>query len=126
MSSNQQSWLNPSRVLAAYAAVFSIFIIWASLRTAINPHPHGIGIQVLALVEVAGALLFVIRKTRAFGLTLLLAVFAIAAVIELHLREWPARFVFYGATALFVQYHSVHRDDGAKQMGTPKLSASSS
>jgi hypothetical protein len=112
MSVNQPSWLNPRRALTAYAAIFSIFILWASLRTAINPAPHGLAIRCLALVEIAGALLFVLRKTRFIGLVILLVVFAIAAVVELHLREWPIRFVFYAATAFFVRYHS-------DQLGTP-------
>lgn len=126
MNSRREPWLNPTRAVTAYAMIFSIFIIWASLRTAINPHPHGIGIQVLALVEVAGALLFAIRKSRAFGLALLLAVFVIAAVIELHLREWPVRFVFYAASALFVHYLSLHMSGGAKGTRTSELSTSSS
>jgi hypothetical protein len=98
--------MNPRRALAAYAVVFSLFIIWASLRTAINPGPHDVGIRYLAVAEIAGAILFVWRKTRFLGLVILLAVFAIAAVVELHLREWPVRFVFYGASAFLVHYLS--------------------
>lgn len=41
------------------------------------------------------------------GLPILLAVFAVAATIELHLHELPLRFVFYAASALFVQYLSI-------------------
>ena len=115
MNSDRQSWWNPERALNAYALVFSGFIIWASLRTALNPRPHGIAVQILALVEVAGGWLFAIRRTRLFGLALLLAVFAIAAVIELHLREWPVRFVFYGSSAIFVQYLAVHLSARAKR-----------
>jgi hypothetical protein len=50
--------------------------------------------------------LFIWRKTRPLGLALLLAVFAIAGVIELLLGELPVRFVFYAASALLVQYLS--------------------
>ena len=107
MNSKQQSWLNPSRALATYAAVFSAFIVWASLRTALNPALHGLGIQSLAVVEVIGAILFVFRRTRFLGLAILLGVFAIAATIDLHLHELPLRFVFYAASALFVQYLSI-------------------
>lgn len=107
MNSKQQSWLNPSRALATYAAVFSIFIVWASLRTAINPAPHGLGVQYLAIAEVVGAILFAFRGSRLLGLAILLAVFAIAATIELHLHELPLRFVFYAASALFVNYLSI-------------------
>ena len=98
--------MNPKRALAAYAVVFSLFIIWASARTAIDPGPHGAGIRYLAFAEIIGAILFVWRKTRPVGLVILLVVFAIAAVIELHLHEWPVRFVFYAASALLVHYLS--------------------
>ena len=107
MNSKQHFWLNPSRALATYAAVFSVFIVWASLRTAVKPAPHGLGIQSLALVEIVGAIFFAFRRTRFLGLMILLAVFAIAATIELHLHELPLRFVFYAASALFVQYLSI-------------------
>ena len=116
MNSIQHSWLNPTRVLAAYAAVFSLFIVWASFRTAVNPAPHGPAIRCLASVEIAGALLFVLRKTRFLGLSILLVVFAIAAGIEIHLGEWPLRFVFYAASALFVQYLSLQ--PGEKSLGS--------
>jgi hypothetical protein len=107
MNSNRPSVLNPRSALAAYAAVFCFFIVWASVRTAVNPAPHGAPVRLLAFVEIAGALLFALRGTRLIGLIVLLVVFAIAAVIELHLREWPVRFVFYAASALFVQYLSI-------------------
>jgi hypothetical protein len=107
MNSKRQSWLNPSRALATYPAVFSVLIVWASLRAALNPAPHGLGIQYLAAAEVVGAILFAFRRARFLGLAILLAVFAIAATIEIHLHELPLRFVFYAASALFVQYLSI-------------------
>jgi hypothetical protein len=115
VSSSQQPWINPGRALRAYTVIFCVFIIWASARTALHPGPHRIGIRILALAEIAGALFFVIRKTRLVGLVLLLGVFAIAAVLELHLREWPVRFVFYAATALFVQFLSNFSNRGTAQ-----------
>jgi hypothetical protein len=99
-------WINPKRAVAAYAVVFSLFIIWASVRTAIDPGPHGGGIRYLAFAEIIGGILFVWGKTRPVGLVILLVVFAIAAVIELHVHEWPVRFVYYAASALLVQYLS--------------------
>jgi hypothetical protein len=98
--------MNPKRAVATYAIIFSMFIVWASARTATNPGPHGLSIRYLAGVEIAGAILFLWRKTRPLGLGILLVVFAIAAVIEAHLHEWPVRFVFYAASALLVQYLS--------------------
>jgi hypothetical protein len=113
MNWKQQSWFNPSRALAAYAAVFSAFIVWASLRTALNPAPHGVGIQSLAMVEVIGAILFALRRTRFLGIAILLAVLAIAATIEFRLHEMPLRFVFYAASALFVQYLSIQSNQSS-------------
>jgi Na+/H+-translocating membrane pyrophosphatase len=102
-----QSWLNPKSALACYAAIFSVFIVWASLRTVMNPGPQGGGIQYLAAVEIAGAIFFLFQKTRLLGVAILVVVFAIAAAIEIQLHELPLRFVFYAASALFVQYLSV-------------------
>jgi hypothetical protein len=107
MNSGREPWVNPTRALATYAAIFSVFIAWASLRTALDPGPHGVGVQTLALVEVAGAVLFAFRSTRLFGLAVLLAVFLVAIAVELHMHELPLRFIFYAASALFVQYLSV-------------------
>jgi hypothetical protein len=101
------SWLTPRRALAAYALLFSLFIIWASLGTALGHDAHhGAGIRWLGIVEIAGALLFSIRKTRWAGLIVLLGVFAVAAAIELHLGLWPVRLLFYAGSALFMQYLS--------------------
>jgi hypothetical protein len=106
---SENSWLNPKRAVATYAIIFSMFIVWASARTAFHPGPHGIAIRYLAGIEIAGALLFIWRKTRPLGLPILLMVFAIAAGIEAYLHEWPVRFVFYAASALLVQYLSARQ-----------------
>ena len=101
------TWLTPHRALTAYAVLFSLFIIWASLGTALgHVGHHGTGIRWLGGVEIAGALLFSIRKTRWAGLIALLAVFVVASVLELHLGLWPVRFLFYACSALFMQYLS--------------------
>ena len=106
MTVDRQSRPKLEHALKAYSAVFSGFIIWASARTMFNPGPHGAGIQSLAAIEIVGAFLFAFQKTRFFGLVVLLAVFTVAATIELHLWEMPLRFVFYAASALFIQYLS--------------------
>jgi hypothetical protein len=102
------SWLTPRCALAAYAVLFSLFIVWASLGTALGQDAHhGIGLRWLGIVEIGGALFFVARQTRALGLVALFIVFAIATVIELRLGLWPVRFLFYAGSALFVQYLSI-------------------
>ena len=112
---NAKHWLNPTRLLAIYAWIFSLFILWGSVRTAINPAPHGLPVQLLAAIEIGGALLFPFSKTRRIGVVILIGVFAAAAGIEVHLHEWPVRFVFYAATALLVQFLSNFSSDGAAQ-----------
>jgi hypothetical protein len=59
-----------------------------------------------ASIELVGALLFAWRQTRTIGLVILLSVFAMATVIELHFGLWSLRFIFYAASALLVQYLS--------------------
>src|ERR1043165_3727735 len=71
------SWMNPKRAVATYAIIFSMFIVWASARTAIDAGSHGVSIRYIAGIEIAGAILFIWRKTRPLGLTILLVVFAI-------------------------------------------------
>jgi hypothetical protein len=101
------SWLTPRRALAAYAVLFSLFIVWASLGAVLGQDAHhGIGVRWLGIVEIGGALFFVARQTRAVGLVALLIVFAIATAIELQIGLWPVRFLFYAGSALFVQYLS--------------------
>jgi hypothetical protein len=101
------SRLTPRRALAAYAVLFSVFIVWASLGTALrHDADHGPGVRWLGIMEIGGALFFIARQTRAVGLVALLIVFAIATAIELHLGLWPVRFLFYAGPALFVQYLS--------------------
>lgn len=101
------SWLTPRRALAAYTVLFSLFIVWASLGTALGEDAHhGSGIRWLGIVEIGGALFFVARQTRAVGLVVLLIVFAIATAIELHLGLWSVRFLFYAGSAVLVQYLS--------------------
>jgi hypothetical protein len=100
--------LIPDRAVAAYAVLFSFFIIWASLGAALGKESdHGRVVRWLGIAEIAGALFFLIRQTRSVGLIMLLIIFALAAAIELHLGLWPLRFVFYAGSAVLGQYLSV-------------------
>ena len=100
--------LSPNRAVTAYAVLFSLFIIWASLGTAVGHETqHGGTIRWLGIFEIVGALLFLVRKTRLLGSGLLLVIFAVASALEWHLGLWPVRLIFYAASALFVQYLSM-------------------
>jgi hypothetical protein len=49
--------LTPDRAVAAYAVLFSFFIIWASLGAAIGKESdHGGAVRWLGIAEIAGAL----------------------------------------------------------------------
>lgn len=100
--------LSPKRAVTVYAILFSLFIVWASLGTALGRETHhGSAIRWLGIFEIVGALLFLAQKTRSPGLILLLVVFAVASVLEWQLGLWPIRLLFYAASALFVQYLSM-------------------
>jgi hypothetical protein len=100
--------LSPNRAVTVYAVVFSLFIIWASLGAALGREAqHGSAIRWLGIFEIAGALLFLARKTRLLGLGLLFVVFTVASVLEWHLGLWPVRLVFYTSSAVLVQYLSI-------------------
>lgn len=53
-------------------------------------------------VEAMGAALLVPRRTRTFGLAVLLAVYAIAIVLTVHAGGNPIHLVLYAGTAIFV------------------------
>jgi len=99
--SNNGIWLAESRAIGWYAGIFATYIIWSSGLT-LKSHADQHGIAALAVVEIVAALLFAFRRTRSFGLTILLAVFAIATVADFSQGGFPFRFLFYAASALLV------------------------
>ena len=94
-------WPAESQAIGWYAGIFAAYIIWSSAMT-LESHPDQRGIALLAVVEIVAALLFAFRRTRFFGLAILLTVFAIATVADFAHGGLPFRFVFYAASALLV------------------------
>jgi|GEM_PF-2965075 len=100
--------------LYLYRAVFAGFIVYASAKTFLEgwPAPHGgeasahmtLFIRLLAGAEIVAALLFLWRPAQLWAGGALLAIFAIAVVVDLTHGGVPARFAYYGATVLIVMF----------------------
>jgi bacteriorhodopsin len=104
-----------------FRAVYVLFILWASATTVANAHEtdHAtVQLELLGLVEIAGALLFLIRRTQLAGLVLLLAVFAAATIMATLSGEMPLRFVYYATSAVFILL--VDRHLAAEPTGAPQ------
>jgi hypothetical protein len=90
------------RAIHSYLIVYAALIIWASAVTIWRALGHQADLVWLGSVEIAAALFFVAKRTRLVGLTLLLAVYVIATVVESVSGGLPIRFLIYGASALLV------------------------
>jgi hypothetical protein len=89
------------RALAAYRLIFSALITAASAQTLMAARGEH-GVALLALTEIAGALMLCWRRTQWLGAGLLLVVFACAQVLSAMQGEWPTRFLLYAASALLI------------------------
>jgi hypothetical protein len=89
------------RVLAAYRLVFSALIIVASVQTLLAAHGDH-ALVLLAVSEIAGALMLCWRRTQWPGAGLLLSVFACAQLMSAMQGEWPTRFLLYAASAFLI------------------------
>jgi uncharacterized membrane protein (UPF0136 family) len=86
-------------MLRAYRYVFAALIVTGSVE-AFGTHEHAAAI--LAVMEVAGALLLMWRKTQIVGAGLLLAVFAFAQALSAASGQWPVHFAQYAAATLLI------------------------
>jgi len=92
--------MSAARILAAYRAIFSTLIVVASIQTLVAAPVHHIAL--LAVVEIAGALMLMWRRTQWVGAAVLLLVFAGAQVLSAIEREYPTRFLQYAASTLLI------------------------
>jgi hypothetical protein len=99
--------------LYLYRTVFAAFIVWASAKTFVEgwPSAHGgsgghmgLFIRALAATEIVAALLFLWRPAQVWAGAALIAIFAIAVVVDLAHKGVPARFAYYSATVLIVLF----------------------
>jgi low temperature requirement protein LtrA len=96
-----------SRWTFGFRLIFVAFIVWASARTMVNAHSvsgghSALALAVLGAVEIAGALLFMVRRTQLAGVIVLLLVFGAAAVMAVQLGQVPLGYFYYAATAAFI------------------------
>jgi hypothetical protein len=94
--------------------VFVAFIVWASAKTFAQgwPAPRGavhsvhshLSIQLLAGAEIAAALAFVWPAAQLWAGGALVAIFAIATILDLKMGGAPVRFADYSATALILMF----------------------
>jgi hypothetical protein len=89
------------RALAAYRLTFSALITIASLQTLLAAQGEH-AVVLLAVTEIAGALILCWRRTQWLGAGLLLIVFGAAQLMSAMHGEWPTRFLLYGASALLI------------------------
>jgi len=84
------------------------FIVQASADTALaglhgsHEGAHAPQLLALAVPEIAAALAFLIEPIERYAAGILVAVYAAAAVLSVVSGDWPLRFFYYAATALFI------------------------
>jgi hypothetical protein len=92
--------VSTARILIAYRVIFSVLIVVASIQTLAEGSPHHF--VLLAVVEIAGALLLLWRRTQWVAAAALLGVFAGAEALAALEGEYPTRFVQYAASTLLI------------------------
>lgn len=95
--------------LALFRLIYVAFIATASLTTLLQENGPGFPghagfshLTILASVEIVAALLFLFRRGEIWACAILLTVYSIATAISVTLGDWTLRFVYYGATAIFI------------------------
>jgi len=88
--------------LAGYRVFYAVCIGAMSILTVMQAGGASDHHAWLGVLELVGAILLVPRRTRTFGLAVLLAVFAVAIVLILHAGASPIHIVLYAGTAIFV------------------------
>ena len=105
--------MTPTNALVAYRWLYVGFIVVASAQTVVEAHRHPAGrfangLLLLGSIEILAALLFLLHRTQLVGATLLLLVFAVAAVLTASQGQLPVRFLYYAGTAVFIVYLDRH------------------
>jgi hypothetical protein len=97
---------NDPGALRIFRLIYVVFILSASAQTLIGA-PHGDEHAViLAAVEIVAALLFLRRDCEIAACAVLLVIYAIATGLSAVYGDWSLRFIYYGATAVFITYLS--------------------
>jgi hypothetical protein len=88
-------------ILSRYRYLYCTLIVIASLQTLLAPQHAAGHAAVLAVAEIAGALLLIWRQTQWLGAWTLAVVFSYATVAALA-SAWTVRFVLYAASAFLI------------------------
>lgn len=96
--------VKPKTALLAFRLVYVAFIVSASATTLLSAGgaQHAAHVAILAGVEIAAALGFLLPATEVAACGVLLVVYAIATALSLAMGEWTLRFLYYAATAVFI------------------------
>lgn len=108
--------MSPAAALYLYRAIYVGFIVFASAKTLIEgwPAPHGGAsaghmarfVTGLASVEILAAAAFLWPPVQLWAGAALLAIFAVATVVDLAHGGAPVRFAYYSATVLIILFLS--------------------
>jgi hypothetical protein len=91
-----------ARALHWYRLTYVACIVALSVQTALGARNFADHHFWLAAIEIGAALLMLARRSQVAGLVLLLAVYAVAAAVTLHLGKSPAHLVLYAASAMLI------------------------
>ena len=102
--------MSSAEALRAFRWTYVAFIVSASTETVPQPphdrssaHAHlAAAVPLLALTEIAAALLLLSERAEILACVLLLSVYAAAAAISLAQGVVPLRFVYYAASACYI------------------------
>lgn len=102
MNATQSGMPRTTDALAGYRVFYAVCIGAMSIVTVMQARGTSDHHAWLGVLELVGAILLVPRRTRTFGLAVLLAVFAVATALVLHAGASPIHIVLYAGTAVFV------------------------
>ena len=105
--------MSTSRALFIFRIVFVAFIVFASAMAlsaagsiAARAHLAPSHLIALASAEIAAAIGFLWRRTERPAAAALIAVFAIATILDARTGDIPVRYAYYAATVLFIVFLS--------------------
>lgn len=90
------------KILRVYRVLFVAVIIGLSVQTMTRANEFSDHHFWLAAIEIVACLLFLVRRTQIAGVTLLLAVFSVAAIHDIATGYVPFSLVLFGASAVTI------------------------
>ena len=94
--------MRTERILAVYRAIFVAAIVALSVQTMTHAKRLADHHFWLAAIEIVASLLLLFRRTQRVGLSLLLAVFSVAIVVNVTSGGLPFGLVLFGASAVTI------------------------